>query len=349
MYPGLWYLVASTIFLLIISAFISGAEAAYFSLRSSDINEIRDCRTRSCLAASNHVDHPELLLATLLISNNLVNVGIVISGSHLISELLIFNSTGAGVIAFKVIIISLVILVFGEILPKAYASEVPRRFSIFMALPLVLLVRLFNPLSRAMVKSTNFVNRRLSKNASKVSLNDISRAIDFASGADPGSKELLKGIVTFGGMKAGQIMTPKRNVVCVDWESDFQTVILVTVDTGYSRMPVRDQREGKIKGILYVKDLLPHLGKGSNFNWHELTREAFRVQEAKPINLLLQEFKTRKIHMAIVEDSLGEMTGIVTLEDILEEIVGDINDELDETETRVPGNSQKDISKMPDN
>ncbi|WP_235714405.1 gliding motility-associated protein GldE [Alkaliflexus imshenetskii] len=318
--------------LLVSSALISGSEVAYFSLKPSDISDMKENNSRSCRMALRHLANPELLLASILIANNFVNVGIVILSSYVAGELILFSQPGVLQFIFEVIIITSMILFFGEIMPKVYAGQASRKFSAFMAYPLLFITRFFLPLSMIMVKSTNVVNRRLARKMKGISLDDISHALDLTDDELTEGKEILKGIVTFGNINVEKIMTARVDVVDVDIKSELSKVISVIVDSGYSRMPVYEDGPDDVKGILYVKDLLPHLGKDNTFKWQDLIRPAYYVPETKRINDLLQEFKTHKIHMAVVVDEYGGTSGIVTLEDILEEIVGDISDELDEEE-----------------
>lgn len=330
--PGLLTALGVTIVLLLFSALISGSEVAYFSLRPSDIAEMKDQESKPSQQALKHLENPEKLLATILISNNFVNVGIVILSSFIATNLIHFSETGIWSFLFEVVVITAMILFFGEILPKVYAGQVPRKFARYMAFPLLFLSRLFSPLSMLMVKTTNIVNKRLARRMKGISLDDISQALDLTDDNHTEGKDILRGIVTFGNITAEEIMTARVDVVDVDIKSELSKVIQVIVDSGYSRMPVYENGPDDVKGILYVKDLLPHLDKDNSFAWQELIRPAYYVPETKKINDLLQEFKTHKIHMAVVVDEYGGTSGIVTLEDILEEIVGDISDEQDDEE-----------------
>jgi len=202
-----------------------------------------------------------------------------------------------------------------------------------MAFPILLATKLFKPLSTIMVKSTNVVNKKLTKKMKGISLDEISHALDLTDDNITEGKEILKGIVTFGNTNAEEIMTSRVDVVDIDIKSELSKVISIIIESGYSRMPVYEEGPDDVKGILYVKDLLPYLNQDNSFNWQNLIRPAYYVPETKRINDLLQEFKTHKMHMAIVVDEYGGTSGIVTLEDILEEIVGDISDELDDDET----------------
>jgi putative hemolysin len=321
-----------TALLLVSSALISGSEVAYFSLRPSDISDLKEHNSRPSKRTLTHLEKPEQLLATILISNNFVNVAIVILSSYIVGNLVTFNQPGILQFLFEVVVITSMILFFGEILPKVYAGQFPKKFAVFMAYPLLLTTRLFKPLSIVLVKSTSVVNKGLSKRMKGISLDEISHALDLTGDGLTEGKDILKGIVTFGSTNVEEIMTSRVDVVDIDIKSELSKVIAVIIDSGYSRMPVYEDGPDDVKGILYVKDLLPYLNMDNSFNWQELIRPAYYVPETKRLNDLLQEFKKDKIHMAVVVDEYGGTSGIVTLEDILEEIVGDISDELDDDE-----------------
>ena len=330
---GLIISIIITILLLISSALISGSEVAYFSLKPNDINQIKELNNKRSKTAVKHLEKPEQLLATILISNNFINVAIVILSSYIAGNIITFNQSDIVQFIFEVVIITTFILFFGEILPKIYAGQRPKKFALFMAFPILLATKLFKPLSTIMVKSTNVVNKKLTKKMKGISLDEISHALDLTDDNITEGKEILKGIVTFGNTNAEEIMTSRVDVVDIDIKSELSKVISIIIESGYSRMPVYEEGPDDVKGILYVKDLLPYLNQDNSFNWQNLIRPAYYVPETKRINDLLQEFKTHKMHMAIVVDEYGGTSGIVTLEDILEEIVGDISDELDDDET----------------
>jgi gliding motility-associated protein GldE len=218
-------------------------------------------------------------------------------------------------------------------MPKVYAGQHPKKFASKLAYPMLLIIKFFKPLSSIIVKTTNIVNRRLLRNMKNISLDEISHALDLTGDELKEGKDILKGIVTFGNINVEEVMTSRVDVVDLDIESELSKVLSVIVESGYSRIPVFGEGPDDVKGILYVKDLLPHLGEDKTFKWQDLIRPAYYVPETKRINDLLQEFKMHKIHMAIVVDEYGGTAGIATLEDILEEIVGEISDEMDEDET----------------
>jgi gliding motility-associated protein GldE len=322
------------VLLLLISASVSGSEVAYFSLNISEINKIKNINSRRYNLAQRHLENPELLLATILITNNFVNIGIVILSAFITKGLIIINAAPVLDFLFTVVLIAAILLFFCEILPKVYAGQNKRRVVGFMAYPLLIMQKIFLPLSKILVNSTNIVNKRFSKRLkNNISLDEISQAIDLTGDELNEEKEMLKGIVTFGNINVEDIMTARVDVVDIDIKSEFSKVISVIIESGYSRVPVYENSPDNVKGILYVKDLLPHIGNNNSFEWNKLIRPAYYVPETKRINDLLQEFKTKKIHLAIVVDEYGGTSGIVTLEDILEEIVGEIHDEMDDDET----------------
>ena len=318
--------------LLFCSAMISGSEVAYFSLGPMHISELKEHPSRKESLVLNLLDKPERLLANILITNNFINVGIVIIASSVTGT--IFNFAHSPLLGFviKVVIITFLLLLFGEIMPKVYANRFAPQFARRMAVPLVILDKLFQPLIFILVRSTGLVNRRLAKKGQNISMDDLSEALDLATDVVEDEKEMLEGIVRFSNLEVCEIMKPRTDVVAVDIETDLNTLTRVIIDSGFSRIPVYEETFDHLKGILYVKDLLPHINQRNKFNWQKLIREPFFVPETKKINDLLKEFKEKKIHLAIVVDEYGGTEGIVTMEDILEEVVGEITDESDEAE-----------------
>lgn len=322
----------ATMLLLAGSALVSGSEVAFFSLKPEDIDHLKVKNSKKSNQVIRHLEKPELLLATILILNNFINVGIVILSAYISAELISFGNNTTLKFIFDVVIITSVILFFGEILPKVFAGQWPRKFALRMAFPLKTSAQFLKPVSMLLVRSSEYVKNKAAQKASNLSLDDISDALDLTGDEIFEEKHILKSIVTFGNINAGEIMTARVDVTDLEIRSDFNKVLSVIVESGYSRIPVFDETPDNVKGILYVKDLLPHLGKDNTFRWQNLIRPAYYVPETKRINDLLSEFQANKIHMAIVVDEYGGTSGIVTLEDILEEIVGEISDELDEEE-----------------
>lgn len=317
--------------LLFFSAMISGSETAFFSLTPQHLNILEAEKSGSGKLILKLLDIPKRLLATILIANNFVNVAIVVLSSYIV--MLWFNLAEFPVLAFvvQVIVITALILLLGEIIPKMYASVHPVSFSRAMAGVLKVLIAIFYPISSILIRSTSFLDKRLAKRSTGISRSELSDAIEITAGESTPEegKKILQGIVKFGDIEVKEIMCSRMDVVALDTEAGFPTVLEVIVESGFSRIPVYQESFDNIKGILYVKDLLPHLEKDDKYGWQSLLRDAFFVPENKKINDLLQEFQEKKIHMAIVVDEYGGTSGIITLEDVLEEIVGEITDESD--------------------
>lgn len=318
--------------LLFCSAMISGSEVAYFSLGPYHISELNENPTRKETIVLKLLTKPDRLLANILISNNFINVGIVIIASYVTGS--VFDFTQFPVLGFviTVILITFLLLLFGEIMPKVYANRFALQFARRMAIPLMILDRLFQPLIFILIRSTGLVNRRLAKKVQNISMDDLSEALDLATDVVENEKEMLEGIVRFSNLEVSEIMKPRTDVVAVNIETDLDTLTGVIIESGFSRIPVYEETSDHVKGILYVKDLLPHINQKARFNWQKLIREPFFVPETKKINDLLKEFQEKKIHLAIVVDEYGGTEGIVTMEDILEEVVGEITDESDGAE-----------------
>jgi len=320
--------------LLIGSALISGSEIAFFSLDPPQLRELRENNNKSDHLILRLLGAPKRLLATVLIANNFVNVGIVIISTYVTSELFYLENFPVLAFLIQVVVVTSLILLFGEIIPKVYATQYPVKFARKMAKPINLLTGMFLPLSKLLVGSTSFIDRKLAKRNQNFSMDDLSEAIDIATDEDSTKeeKQILKGIVKFSDLEVREIMKSRTDVTAVSIDLSFGELLKVILDSGYSRIPAFEENFDNITGILYIKDLLPYLNEDDNFKWQELLRNAFFVPENKKINDLLKEIQERKIHMAIVVDEYGGTSGLVTLEDILEEIVGDISDEFDSEE-----------------
>ncbi len=322
--------IAIMILLLILSGLISGSEVAFFSLSPRQLKEIRTKKGVKNRQIVRLLERPKRLLATILISNNFVNVAIVMVSSFVLSSL--FNLQDYPMMAFliQVVLVTSLLLIFGEIIPKMLATQNSMKFALMMALPINTLLKVFYQFSSLLVYSTRVIDKKVSNKGYDISINDISQAIDIASGEEEQEKEkkILKGIVNFSDTSVKEIMKSRVDVVALDKESSFEEVLKTVLDSGYSRIPVYAENFDQIQGILYVKDLLPHIDN-SDYAWQSNLRSAFYVPENKPISDLLKEFQSEKIHLAIVVDEYGGTSGIVTLEDIIEEIVGEINDEFD--------------------
>jgi len=319
------------VLLLFCSALISGSEVAFFSLTPQQINEIESedhIKNRKLLKL---LRKPEQLLATILIGNNFVNVAIVILSSYITNSIVDFSNAKTLGFFVQIVIITFLLLLFGEIIPKVYATQTSVRFSKLMAFPLFYMGKFFKPLSAILIKSTSIVNKRISKRQN-ISMGELSQALELTADEISEEKEILEGIVNFGNINAEEIMKSRVDVVAVDIRTNFSKLQAVIIESGYSRIPVYDGTFDNVRGVLYVKDLLPHHHKPNTFRWQNIIRPPFYVPETKKINDLLEEFQTKKNHMAIVVDEYGGTSGIITMEDILEEIVGDIVDESDEEE-----------------
>ncbi len=324
------------VILLMCSALISGAEVAFFGLSVTEVNEIDDEKTTRGKIVVNLLKKPKKLLATILVANNAINIGIV----------LLFNSIGDtifsdiqyqlfGIISVRfileVIVATFLILMFGEILPKIYANRNRKEFSHFMAYPLKSLDVIFTPLSSPMNAVTRVMYNRLGPKKSNLSVDHLSQALELTSEGDTTKEEqkILEGIVSFGNTDTKQVMRPRIDIFALNEEMKFSDVLDEIKKHGYSRIPVFSDNLDNVLGVLYVKDLLPYIER-KTFNWLSLIREPYFVPENKKLDDLLMEFQDMKNHLAIVVDEYGGTSGIVTLEDIIEEIVGDISDEFDD-------------------
>ena len=327
---GSWVAIATAIIGLLFSAFNSGSEIAYFSLTSKDIEGIEDDRKRE--RVQRLLEQPEKLLATILIGNNLVNIMIVIVLNYAMTEMFTFNSKVADFLV-QTVILTFLILLFGEVIPKLYATNNNVRFATFVAPALQAMHLLFSPISRIMVKSMGFVRKAVGKRADEISTEDLTNALQMSDVKNADEKDWLEGILKFGDKTVSEIMTPRIDIVDIDIEETFDNVIKCIVDNGYSRMPVYEDNPDNIKGVLYAKDILPYIDKGgTDFNWQKLLRPVYFVPESRMIDDLLEDFRKKKIHLAVVVDEFGCTQGLATMEDVLEEIVGDIDDEYDTEE-----------------
>ena len=316
---------------LILSGFVSGSEIAYFSLTPDQREELGD--SPKGLSIERLLAVPERLLATILIANNLVNVTIVILCNFAFNQIFEFHS-GVLSFIFQSVVLTFLILLFGEILPKLYANTYNMQWAKMASGGIGMALNIFYPLSSMLVKSTSIVNRVVTKKAENISVDDLTQALEITDVEAKDDKEMLEGILEFGGTTASEVMTPRVDMTDIEFGSSFEEVMSVVVESGFSRLPVYEGSEDNIKGVLYSRDLLPYIGKDtSEFEWQALLREPYFVPESRMIDDLLEDFRRRRIHMAIVIDEYGGTQGLVTLGDVLEEIVGDINDEYDEEES----------------
>ncbi|WP_339875584.1 gliding motility-associated protein GldE [Olleya marilimosa] len=319
------------IVLLICSAMISGAEVALFSLTKSDLDDEALQGKKQIQIISKLLIRPKKLLATILVANNFINIGIVILFAFLGNYL--FASINSALVKFivEVVVITFLILLFGEILPKIYASRNNLKFATFMAYPLRVLDVLFSPLSLPMRSITLTIHNRLGKQKSNISVDQLSQALELTSEHDTTKEEqkILQGIVSFGNTDTKQVMQPRIDVFALNVEQPYSEIIPEIIENGYSRIPVYKDSMDNIVGVLYVKDLLPYIDK-QTFDWTTLLRAPFFVPENKKLDDLMAEFQEKKVHLAVVVDEYGGTSGLVSLEDIIEEIVGDISDEFDD-------------------
>lgn len=318
------------VLLLGLSALISGSEVALFSLEPKEIESLKSNKKRSAQLILKLLSNPEQLLASILVGNNFVNIAIVLLASHISTSLISFGEAKTFEFIFQTVIITFLLLLVGEIIPKVYAAHFPKNFALKLSPFIYLLGKITKPINYLLIHSTSFVNKRMNKHRRELSIDEISKALKLANHEDlTDDKVILEGIVKFGSKSVSEIMHSRMDMVVADFNSDFIAVLEIIRDSGYSRIPVFAGTLDEIRGILYIKDLLPHLTKGISFKWQQLIRPPFFIPETKKIDDLLEEFQKSKVHLAIVVDEFGGTSGLVTLEDILEEIVGDIADEFD--------------------
>ncbi len=322
------------VLLLFVSGFVSASEVAFFSLAPGEINEIREEKAPSDPIIRALLERSEYLLATILIANNFVNVAIVTLCTYGIHS--IFDFSAAPVLGFvlETVVLTFLLLLVGEIMPKIYAQKNSLHFIRRAAPALNGIERFCRPFSSVLVNSTSLINKVLAKKKYDISVDELSKALELTSTEMPEEKEMLSEIIKFYNKTADEIMTPRLDMEDIDIKAPFREVIDFIINSGYSRIPVYADTEDNIKGILYIKDMLPYIDKPDTFRWQSLIRPAYFVPETKKIDDLLEDFRTNKIHMAIVVDEFGGTSGIVTMEDILEEIVGEISDEYDDDETQ---------------
>jgi len=322
-----------SVFLLMLSAIISASEVAFFSFSPQTLDEIEHSNKKSDQRIHNLLEDPQKLLATILIGNNFVNVSIILILTFVTNQLINFGNAIVIAFLFQTVLITFLLLFFGEITPKIFASREGRRVATFTAPILIVLYKIFKPLVHLLVKSTSTINRRLEHhNKPNISMDELSHAIELTSGQNDEDTEILEGIIKFVNIQVVDIMTSRVDMVSVDIKTSYKNLLAVIVESGYSRIPVYSGSPDNIKGVLYSKDLLPHLDKPNSFRWQTLIRQAYYVPETKMIDDLLSEFQQNKVHLALVVDEYGGTSGLITLEDIVEEIIGDISDEYDEEE-----------------
>jgi gliding motility-associated protein GldE len=318
--------------LLLCSAYASGSEIAFFSLSPNDIEELEESK----LPADNKVcqlrENSERTLATILIANNFINVTIVMLSNYIFNSIVIFKVEWLEILCIT-ILLTFLLLLFGEIMPKVYCRQNSLKFCRFAAGGILILQRIFWPLETVLLRSGVIAEKAVPKESRQLSVDDLEQALELTDKNDiKDEQSMLQGIIRFGDETAKEIMTPRQDMVDLDIKCSYAEVLKSIVENNYSRIPIYQDNDDQIRGVLYIKDLLPHINKPANFRWQSLIRPPYFVPETKKIDDLLRDFQENKVHIAIVVDEFGGTSGLVTLEDILEEIVGEINDEYDEEE-----------------
>ena len=305
---------------------------AFFSLTRSDIDELEERDDASSRRVLNLLDNPDRLLATILVTNNMINICLVLVVTQLVDQIFLFS--GVWEFIFNTIIITFLLLLFGEIMPKVMSQTKPVKMTLLLSLPLTILRWLVYPLAFILIRTSSRVSRLATKNA-EISIEELADAVDLTETGSEEEQKMLSGIVAFGQTEVVEIMHSRVDITGIEYEATYDQVRKVIVDTGYSRIPVYGDDLDDVKGVLYVKDLLLHIGKGNDFEWQTLLRKPYFVHEHMMIDDLLKEFQKKKIHIAIVVDEYGATQGLVSLEDILEEVVGEITDESDDDEDKL--------------
>ena len=321
---------AVTVVLLMISAMVSASEVAFFSMSNNDIREIKEQRTFAGETVLKLLSDVDMLLATILIVNNLVNICIVILTADIISETLTFYRFE---FLFKSVFVTFILLLFGEILPKIFAQGSYKKVALFLAQPLSIFKKIFYPFAYVLVRTSSRISEMAARNEENISIEELADAVDMTETSSDEEQKMLSGIVSFVNTEVEEIMHARVDITAIPLTATFDEVKRTIIDSGFSRIPVYDEDIDNIKGTLYVKDLLPYIKEGDGFGWQKLLRKAYFVPVHKKINDLLEEFQTHKVHMAIVVDEYGATQGLLSLEDILEEIVGEISDESDADES----------------
>ena len=320
------------ILLLLLSGFASASEIAFFSLSPTDVESLDPDKSSSDKLIELLRDDSERTLATVLIINNLVNVAVIMLCNYIFGSLFTFGAEWLQFLCVT-ILLTFLLLLFGEIIPKVYSRRRPLAFCRKAVKGIMFFRRLFWPIETILLKSGAFAEKVIQKENRQLSVDELEQALELTDKEEiKDEQSMLQGIIRFGDETAKEIMTSRQDIVDLDIRCSYDTVLKCIVENNYSRIPVYQDNQDNIRGVLYIKDLLPHLSKGSNFRWQSLIRPPYFVPETKKIDDLLRDFQENKVHIAIVVDEFGGTSGIVTLEDILEEIVGEINDEFDEDE-----------------
>jgi len=330
---GVWIAFAIVLILLLCSGFVSASEIAFFSLTPNDRNTIDEGEHKADKKVASLLDDRDRLLATILISNNLVNVAVITILYFCFDKTINFGQAKWLEFLVMTVLLTFLLLLFGEVIPKIYSAQHSLAFCRFAAPKLQVLSKLFWPLSKILIQSKVITKRFVNQESEMLTVDDLEKAMELTDKKDIAEESnMLKGIIRFGGEMAKEIMTSRVDIVDLDIKASFRDVLDCIVANNYSRIPVYQDTQDNIKGVLYIKDLLPHIGKPQGFRWQTLIRPAYFVPETKMVDDLLRDFQANKVHIAIVVDEFGGTSGIVTMEDILEEIVGEINDEYDDEE-----------------
>lgn len=342
----LYFLGINLIVILILfglSALVSGSEVAYFSLSQDQIDECKETDSIQENRIAKLLAHPKRLLATILILNNFVNIAIVMMSANVTWQITGTKDTEGAVLALLTALVTVAIVFIGEIVPKIYANQNSLPFAKFTSGLLSFSFGLFKPLSWFLVSVSNVIEKRIEKRGYNVSVNEMHQALELTTEGQTTEeeREILKGIVNFGTLSVKQIMKSRLDITAIELETDFHELMDQINKTGYSRLPVYNESIDKIEGILYIKDLLPYLNEDEHFKWQTLLRPGFFVPETKKIDTLFSDFQEKRVHIAIVVDEYGGTSGLITLEDLIEEIVGEINDEFDE-DSDIPYNKLDD-------
>ena len=340
--PSILISILLAFFLILLSGFASASEIAFFSLSPADLEAMDPDKSPLDMLVQKLRDDSERTLATILITNNLVNVTIIMLCNYILINLLTFSAEWLQFLCVT-ILLTFLLLLFGEIIPKVYGSTNPLAFCRKAVKGVMFFRKLFWPIETILLKSGAFAEKVLQKENRQLSIDDLEQALELTDKSDiKDEQSMLQGIIRFGDETAKEVMTSRQDIIDLDIRCSYEDVLKCIVDNNYSRIPVYQDNKDNIRGVLYIKDLLPHLSKPANFRWQSLIRPPYFVPETKKIDDLLREFQENKVHIAIVVDEFGGTSGIVTLEDILEEIVGEINDEYDEEEhnyTKLDANS----------
>ena len=330
--PEAIILMVASMLLLLLSGMMSASEVAFFSLQPADIRQLKQRNTMASESVLKLLKNSDSLLATILVVNNLVNIAIVICSSKVVDTMFMFSGATAEFL-FTGVLVTFLLLLFGEILPKIVAQNSNMKVALLFAQPLSILRVLFYPFSYILISTSGRVGKMASSSGENISIEDLADAVDMTTDPESEEQKILSGIVGIASREVEDIMRPRIDIKAVEQTMTFTEVKKVITETGYSRLPVYNEDIDDIKGVLFVKDLLAHISKGDEFGWQKLIRDPYFVPMHKKVNAVLEDFQKQKFHMAIVVDEYGATQGLISLEDILEEVVGEISDESDVDES----------------